>query len=1373
MAKRFLNATEERIVALVKKVMLRHKPPTGLKRVLLNAARYLSTGAKPLNAHNLSLLVTEDLLIDVTDEFGTTDVSSSFMNVMALSDEEVIKHYEHRAPMFTDMLLYAKKQIRRGILTSKDWGLDTFASYVEDYLDTDGRYYEKFIAPEHLRQALEIFWSPGSYRILSVNWVLMRLIAAGYIAVASRLEHPLCSVVVQDAAKHLKGPDKLIIRDLVKHADTRTLEEVLEREKWSMVSMYGVLLLGAYVNEISTEVSESFKKENKGLSLLLRTCTALLMPIGSMSIAFYASSMISSIIDQWARPASSAVYCSILNATAGIADSAQAVTYTELAYNVTSVVAEGVKNALMALAGSEVMTLARRLLNGTDGSGTLADKLRGSAYIASSALNGNLNTTVLPSVQRAIADGIKMILPKAFGEEFTCESAEKVATWQSIASATGDSMKLSNMSAAPASLSMLVVMYLSLPLIGFSEYVSKWLTGRTASRGREGTFVAPPKMSLLSGVVLIKLALNTFLTLTPHFSNKLFSAVLGWSLIRLYLPLSLIEQPYKTAAYFNTAASAASSSRNVRIELDSWKCVAAALISVPFEYLGHVLTNLHMVNGGSKVPEPWISVITGYVFIVKCARIAAMFAPVYLGRKTKGRLPYSYHFEKMFWYDGVKAITAPPMLILIDAAAGSQFYTTLVLASDALVSVIPDMVCGASVAAMNKTGAKLAALENFIYTTLHNGDTIAKLAAITSMERLPGSACGVLEKILERHCGKDIVKDLGMDLIVDDFGGMREGDEQDEERGVPRSETALSIGSSRPTPLSPSMKNVSHHGSAFTVVSSGKTDADFAVASGLLVSSRGAGLSRGPGSMSSLHRSEGSATVFSSVDLGRSSAVSRTGSSRRGATSGAGTIVSTPRARIRKLEADDTRFDYESRDYRSFGEAVQDILEYDTKMRSKAGSTLSLRKSQSQDLKEVDLDGINALLQSKEIQGSIADLSGNPLGNIGKVLRDLGHIYMKRGDSQNSVGRASVRSTSGSPHHSKIYIGPEEQQEVDELDITPADSSSVLTPFIAEQIRRIEGDDARAQQAQQRSLKTLRQTIPWGKKEKCDPGIRGEELQYVSQPLFSSSIDEEECARGSTPHRMGSAMGREFAQISPVCRELERGSQRKSSSTAASPVHQSATEVDAYRSPVRTHSGQGTRVSSVSPAHSRMNAAHTGSSANALAPARHFSVSTLSHPAEVRATVSGAAARADGSSVLGTEMVSGSTHRSSNAHRSSETSAPRRKDGRKKRMRHESAGGSSPSTAITRSSQQLFAASVGTHRSRSAGIPSSIDMEPAFCNPNTGALFSSVGDVVLRGVLSGGITGSDQPPAQHLTSVDSEALIPAGRYAQHASHWQQ
>ncbi|ABD44177.1 Cpg1 family polymorphic protein [Anaplasma phagocytophilum] len=688
MAKRFLNDTEKKLLSLLKSVMQHYKPRTGFVRALLSALRSISVGNPRQTAHDLSVLVTQDFLVEVIGSFSTQAIAPSFLNIMALVDEEALNHYDRpgRAPMFADMLRYAQEQIRRGNLLQHRWNEETFASFADSYLR---RRHER-VSAEHLRQAMQILHAPASYRVLSTNWFLLRLIAAGYVRNAVD--------VVDAESAGLTSPrsssERTAIESLLKDYDEEGLSEMLETEKGVMTSLFGTVLLSTYVNELRAEVAQEFAEHHRFLSRVLSTCSALLSPLGTVAVVAYCASMFSSIIQQATNPSSDKEkYCALIDYI----------------------------NETIASFGS-----------------------------------GNGNATITEALIRGSN------LTALFGNHSCSESNE--ALHDILSNRRNESLSITNMSAMPASISVLTTMYLALPIIAFGGYAAQWVSRRMSSRGRGG-FSSPEMFSMLSAVVCAKLGLNTFLTLTAHVSHKAFSTALNWSVTRLFLPLSLIEQPKKIGLFVNSAMSAAWSSRRLRFEPSSRACAIAAALSIPFEYAGHVVAKLHVINTGwTQVPPSCRQILN---FTVKHARVAAFFGTIIAARRHIRNMPYSRRLERIIWADGVKATTAPAALLLLDVAAGNVFLSTVVLTVDSLVSLIPDMICSANVDMLNNAGNQLAALEQWLVENLDE-EALLKIAMLTSLQRLPGSTHGELEKILEEFYNKDQITDHGVDLTVDD-----------------------------------------------------------------------------------------------------------------------------------------------------------------------------------------------------------------------------------------------------------------------------------------------------------------------------------------------------------------------------------------------------------------------------------------------------------------------------------------------------------------------------------------------------------------------------------------------------------------------------
>ncbi|WP_258013365.1 Cpg1 family polymorphic protein [Anaplasma phagocytophilum] len=685
MAKRFLNDTEKKLIALIKAVMQHYKPRTGFFRALLNVLRTIGPGKPRETAHDLSVLVTQDLLIEIIGAYGTQAIGPSFLNVMALVDEEVLKHYDlpNRSPMFADMLRYAQQQIRNGNLLENRWDVETFASFVENYLR--GR--RERITAEDLRQALEILYAPSSYRVLSTSWFLMRLLAAGYVRHASDELGPTSPV---------SSRERTAVYSLLGNYDEEALSEMLDTEKGVMMSLYGTVLLSTYVNELREEVAQEFAESNRILASVLSYCSALLTPLGTVSVVAYCASMMSSIIQQMTTSSDNEKYCELWN-------------YTQ----------------------------------------QLGSFLR------------NNNVSIINDTISSLSSNLTSV----FGSQ-SCDKDN--ATLDQIFNRS-ENLTATNMSAMPASLSVLMTMYLALPIIAFGGYAAQWVSRRMASRGR-GHFHPPARFSLLAGAVCAKLGLNTFLTMTAHLSHRAFNTALSWSVTRLYLPLSLIEQPKKLGLFINSAMSSAWSSRRLSFEPSSRACAIAAALSVPFEYVGHIVANLHRIPNTGMQADVTRQLLN---FTIKHARIAAFFGTLMAARRHIRDMPYSRRLERIIFADGVKAVTAPAALLALDLAAGKVFLTTVVLTADSLVSLIPDMICSANVDMLNAAGGRLAALEQWLVENLDQ-EALVKIATLTSLQRLPGSTHGELEKILEDFFGKDEVEDHGMDLVMDNFGGISE-----------------------------------------------------------------------------------------------------------------------------------------------------------------------------------------------------------------------------------------------------------------------------------------------------------------------------------------------------------------------------------------------------------------------------------------------------------------------------------------------------------------------------------------------------------------------------------------------------------------------
>ncbi|WP_230952763.1 Cpg1 family polymorphic protein, partial [Anaplasma phagocytophilum] len=709
MAKRFLNDTEKKLLSLLKSVMQHYKPRTGFVRALLNVLRTIGPGKPRETAHHLSVLVTQDFLIEVIGSFGSQAIAPSFLNIMALVDEEALNHYARpgRAPMFADMLRYAREQIRRGNLLQHRWDVETFASFVDSYLR---RRHER-VSAEHLRQAMQMLYAPASYRVLSTNWLLLRLLAAGYVRNA---------VEVIDSnelgpTSPVSSRERTAVDSLLGNYDEEALSEMLETEKGVMTSLFGIVILSTYVNELRAEVAQEFTEHNRFLSRVLSTCSALLGPLGTTAVVAYCASMFSSIIQQAINPSS----CNLIHGTN--------INGINITGNVTGININGTN------------------INGTNINGT------------------NINGTNINGANITIIN-ITGIITEILGGPDCVKRNDSLSAI--LSNWTGESFAATNESAWPASIAVLTTMYLALPIIAFGGYAAQWVGRRMASRGRGG-FTPPAMFSMLSGAVCAKLGLNTFLTLTAHVSHRAFNTALNWSVTRLYLPLSLIEQPKKIGLFVNSAMSAAWSSRRLRFEPSSRACAIAAALSIPFEYAGHVVAKLHIISPSAHwntIPPACRNILS---FTVKHARVAAFFGTLIAARRHLRDMPYSRRLERIIFADGVKAVTAPAALLALDLAAGNVFLSTVVLTVDSIISLVPDMICSANVDMLNNAGSQLAALEQWLAENLGE-EGLLKMAVLTSLQRLPGSTHGELEKILEEFYNKDQIIDHGVDLIIDD-----------------------------------------------------------------------------------------------------------------------------------------------------------------------------------------------------------------------------------------------------------------------------------------------------------------------------------------------------------------------------------------------------------------------------------------------------------------------------------------------------------------------------------------------------------------------------------------------------------------------------
>ena len=735
MPRRFLNSTETALVSLVKKVMQRHKPyGPGLRRSFINFVRSFSVGSKPRDAHSLSVLVTEDLLVEVTNEFDSADISSSFVNVMSLADEEVLGHYSRsgRSPFFASMLTELLEELKtRGSYYNNEWDLSFFQGFVSRFLFN----HKENLSNEHLNQALEILISPGHYRLLSVNWLLLRFLAAGYVEVArgaSGVQQGFVASSSSQTRASLRGVftsgheevdnDRETV-EAVRSSETlsnmqdgsqsqhfgllfvlperESLKCMLEDEVEAMMSLYSLVLFGQYVNEEYQTSKTYFKQAYPAIDWILMKCGALLGRIGSASMVFYMGSMVGAIL---------------------------------------------------------------AMVSGEMGQG----ESQGTANLSALQKYVGMVESVFTN----------MVYPRA-----TSNSTGNTLT-EIFASAQAP--RLQNYSAMPASLSVLIIMYLSIPIIMFGGFASKWISSKIESRGG-ARFVQPKLMSPIVVTQGFRLVLNTLLTGTAHIAERATNEFLNWTVKRIYLPISLTSQPAKTTSFINAAMAASPTNRHRQVTLSTKKCIIATLLAIPPEFGVHALTNAEQLGYSYNPTLKVVGLILNT--ILKCGRICGLFAPSLYARKyTPDDYAYSSYFEQLLWIDGVKAITAPAVLIGLDLAVG-PLASTIVLTLDSLVSFIPDIMLGIRYDMLNKTASKLTALNTWLYRNNLSSQEVLKLAAMATLEDVPGAAQASLMYMLEKRLKKNIVQDLGMDLILDnpeqEAEELGEEIEEQEERTLP------------------------------------------------------------------------------------------------------------------------------------------------------------------------------------------------------------------------------------------------------------------------------------------------------------------------------------------------------------------------------------------------------------------------------------------------------------------------------------------------------------------------------------------------------------------------------------------------------------
>ncbi|MFV9877920.1 MAG: hypothetical protein AB8U40_01295 [Anaplasma ovis] len=745
MPKRFVDATEQSLIKLLQETMKQHNPWTGLKGKAVGILRDI-TIPKPRDAHNLSIFVTEDFLSKISNTYESEHVGSAFMNVLSLADEEVREHYlrANRSPTFARMLIEFRNALKNGYITSSLSDLSTFTDFIDKIVElskgTDHEItYEKgmfidtvadVINPQEALTPMERALAESDNSVSgkikkmtqkkaksSTEELGLRLGSNGGSG-REDIGNSAVEILIGNDYR-LLSPDWLLMRSLAiayllkrkelglpvaeRCPDQEELEDMFHQERKCAVLLYGCVLLSTYVEEIRQAAIAAYEKANPKVSKILKLCRKVSQHSGKMLVA-YTAIMLSSLI---ATAASGGV-------------GAGAIAGTVLGYTAAGGMLAANAPQLGLLAAQGVKTLGNALGVTTTGAAALSAEAAAATAAAGTAVE---STTAAAAAGAEAATGATFASPVAL----------------------------------PATVIMTLTTYITFPRVMFSGYEGEWIRKYTESDGGKREFKPPSMWSPLIASMGIKLIMNTLLGFTPHIKYPPFSAALGWSLYRLYLPLSLIEQPSKVRNAYEVAVSATSRREKSNFPYSTKTTVACCLIGLVVELALHA--------AGFHLPS---EVSMALNFLVKTARVAAWIGPVIHARKH-GKTVYTREFEQIFWTDGFKALTAPPILLLFELASGSPAFNTAVLAGDILISLIPDIICGNKLGALNVTSGKIVALESLMRTALSQ-KSILELSIAMAMQDEPSVAQEHMQTLLEKHFGKDKYQDLGLDIKVDEDG---------------------------------------------------------------------------------------------------------------------------------------------------------------------------------------------------------------------------------------------------------------------------------------------------------------------------------------------------------------------------------------------------------------------------------------------------------------------------------------------------------------------------------------------------------------------------------------------------------------------------
>ncbi|MGN7678636.1 MAG: Cpg1 family polymorphic protein [Anaplasma sp.] len=756
--KGFLNETEQQLTNTLKNVMNRHKPSKGFWGKVVKKARQTTTGPKPQDAHNLSVFVTEDFLTECALKFSG-NTGSAFMSVMSIADKEAMDHYTktYRSPTFAKMLEGVRDAYRAGTLGNLFELDDTFVKFVEEFIeDDDDITLEKGLSVQKkdasgshqwekedlLASAMDILRG-DSYRVLSVNWLLLRSLATAYIKLRRE--------------KRLYLPEDC--------PSDKELGEMFTLERKCMINLYGSALFSAYAEDIQREAQEAFKKAN---------------PVVSKSLAFADSvgKHNNKILSAYVLCMIGAILCGAMGV------SAAPVLGPILAAGATISILP--KLPLLGVAAKETyQNIAEQFARMTGAqvnvvNETIQISMPAAAGAAATAGAATVGTAAAAAPAVAAAGAAAPVAAATGAAAAGTAAAALSPTAKFAAAMANNTTTITNYAGMPATATTLIMMYAVFPRIMFSGYQGKWISKYIETDG-SGEFDPPSLISPLVASMGIKLFMNTMLCVTPHLKNEALFTVLGLSLYRLYLPLSLIEQPSKVKNFYEVAMSVSARQDRSDFTYSNKTSIAACVGALAVEFGLHCLSTF--------VPGVPPGMIMALQSLLRCARIAGWAGPIWHARR-KGNVEYTNYFERLFWTDGVKALTAPAILGLFEVCAPYPIANTALLTSDIVVSVFPDMKNAQLMGALTKASGRLAALSSFMRRNNISPEQVLELCVATSMEENPEVAEKTLQRILEKYLSKDQYKDLGLDGIIDDDEEDEELEQEQEEK-APRKRIAF------------------------------------------------------------------------------------------------------------------------------------------------------------------------------------------------------------------------------------------------------------------------------------------------------------------------------------------------------------------------------------------------------------------------------------------------------------------------------------------------------------------------------------------------------------------------------------------------------